>query len=141
MTTTTKPKPTVRWVQKGICKSCGHRGMTRGQALALWHHKTTEKTRDPSLAFRGYCGQCEPTESETESTRPAPLVALTDPAELRLLRKHMGLTQGDFAWHAGISQATVCKIEHGRSTRLTTLRSYLVGLGVHEGDVHYEVVS
>ena len=51
------------------------------------------------------------------------------------LRVNQGLTQRELARKAGISNATLSKIEHGRSTRPPTLKQLADVLGVEPVDL------
>jgi transcriptional regulator with XRE-family HTH domain len=58
-----------------------------------------------------------------------------DVEKLWKLRVNQGLTQRQLARKAGISNATLSKIEHGRSTRPPTLKKLADVLGVEPVDL------
>ena len=58
-----------------------------------------------------------------------------DVEKLLELRVNQGLTQRDLARKAGISNATLSKIEHGRNTRPPTLKKLADALGVEPVDL------
>jgi transcriptional regulator with XRE-family HTH domain len=58
-----------------------------------------------------------------------------DVEKLWKLRVNQGLTQRQLARKAGISNATLSKIEHGRSTRPPTLKKLADVLGVKSVDL------
>ena len=58
-----------------------------------------------------------------------------DVDKLWKLRVNQGLTQRQLAREAGISNATLAKIEHGRSTRPPTLKKLADVLGVESVDL------
>jgi DNA-binding XRE family transcriptional regulator len=52
-------------------------------------------------------------------------------AELRDLRRRMGLTQTELAARLDMSQSDLSKLERRKDVRLSTLESYVEGLGGH----------
>ncbi len=59
------------------------------------------------------------------------MLAAISGAQLAEIRHRLGLTQAQLAEAAGLSQARISQIEHGKVTNLETLRAYVVGLGGH----------
>lgn len=47
------------------------------------------------------------------------------------LRRALNRSQADLAASLGISQSAVSQLEHGEDLKLSTLRSYVEGLGAH----------